>query len=65
MTTKTKMFKAFKCSANSFEELVNARKITACRNLTESEARRFCRNFNTSRTPSQIRRGTKMEYTEQ
>jgi len=55
-------FRTFIRSARNFEEFGSARKRTVDRGLTEDEARRACKAFNESRTPAQIRRGTKMEY---
>lgn len=56
-------FKTFKRSATNFTQFAAARKITVDRGLTQDEARRACEAFNASRTPSQVRRGTKMEFT--
>ncbi|MDO8597530.1 MAG: hypothetical protein Q7R45_13015 [Sulfuricaulis sp.] len=56
-------YKTFLRSANSFEEFARARKITVDRGLTEEEARRACSRYNDNRTPAQIRKGTKLEYT--
>jgi hypothetical protein len=59
------MYKTFKRSARSFEEFARARKITVDTGLTADEARRACDKFNNSRTRAQIRRGTKLEFTEE
>jgi len=58
-------FKTFKRSATNWETFSSARKITVDRGLTEDEARRACKRFNENRTPAQIRKGTKLEYTEE
>jgi len=55
-------YRTFLRSATSLEEFGSARKRTIDRGLTEDEARRACKAYNESRTPAQIRRGTKMEY---
>ncbi len=56
-------YKTFKRSATSFETMVSARKIVVDRGLTYDEARRSCEAFNKSRTPAQIRKGLKLEFT--
>lgn len=58
-------YKTFKRSATSFDSMVNARKITVDTGLTEAQARAQCQEFNNNRTPAQIRKGLKMEYTAQ
>ncbi len=58
-------YKTFTRSCNSFEEMARANKRTVDRNLTIEEARRQCTEFNDHRTPTQVRRGTKMEFTAQ
>lgn len=55
-------YKTFKRSANSLDQMVNARKITVDTGLTEAQARQQCQEFNANRTPAQIRKGLKMEY---
>lgn len=52
----------FKRSANSFEEMVRAKKITLRKGLTYEEARKFCQEWNKERNESQIRNGTKAEF---
>jgi len=55
-------YKTFKRTANSMSEFARARRIEVDRNLTIDEARRACDRFNDNRTPTQIRRGTKLEF---
>ncbi len=56
-------YKTFKRSANTWSQFGSARKITVDTGLTFDEARRACERFNNSRTPAQIRKGTKLEFT--
>lgn len=56
------MYRTFKRSCTDFKSFASARKITDERGLTYDEARRRCDAFNSTRTPSQIRKGTKMEF---
>jgi hypothetical protein len=65
MEEQTKRYKTFTRSARNFDEFASARKRTQDTGLTYEEAQRACRAFNESRTPSQIRRGTKLEFEEQ
>lgn len=58
-------FKTFKRSCMGWESFSNARKVTVSTGLTEKQAREECKTYNDSRTPAQIRKGTKMEYTAQ
>lgn len=60
-----KTYKTFVRSARNFEEFAKARKITRDRGLTESDARERCRKFNDNRNAAQIRKGTKLEFTEE
>lgn len=55
----------FKRSATNFKEFARARKVVVQRGLTYEEALRRCDEFNDNRTPAQIRRGTKMEFTKE
>jgi hypothetical protein len=55
-------YKTFKRSATNFKQFFNARKITVDTGLTYEEAQRQCERFNNNRTPTQIRKGTKMEF---
>lgn len=56
-------YKVFKRSATNWEEFARARKITVATNLSGDEARAMCDKFNNNRTPVQIRKGTKLEFT--
>lgn len=58
-------YTVFKRSATSFKSFSTARKMTIERNLSLREARRLCDAFNAARSPSQIRAGTKAEFTAQ
>ena len=58
-------YKTFLRSARSFEEFGRARKRTVDRGLTYDEARRSCEAYNASRTAREIKRGTKLEFTEE
>jgi hypothetical protein len=58
-------YKTFKRSCRNWQEFSSARKITDETGLTYDEAKRRCEQFNANRTPAQIRRGTKLEFTEQ
>ena len=58
-------YKTFKRSAINWEEFVTARKTVVDTGLTKKEARKRCWDFNYHRSPRQIRRGTKLEYTEE
>jgi hypothetical protein len=59
------MFRTFKRSATNWRQFATARKITVDTHLTEAEAQAQCREYNDNRTPTQRRRGTKMEYERQ
>lgn len=58
-------YKTFKRSARNFAEFASARKITVDTGLTIDEARRACDAYNETRTPAQIRKGSKLEFTEE
>jgi hypothetical protein len=58
-------YKTFIRSATDWDSFSSARKITKYTNLSESEARDLCKRYNDSRTAAQIRKGTKMEFTEE
>lgn len=58
-------YKTFIRSATDWDSFSKARKITKYTNLSESEARDLCKRYNDSRTAAQIRKGTKMEFTEE
>jgi len=53
----------FKRSATGWSRFAQARKYKIRVVPTAEEARRLCDEFNANRTPSQIRRGTKYEFT--
>lgn len=59
------MYKVFKRSATNWESFSRARKITVARVTTEEEALERCRQFNDNRTPRQVAKGTKLEYTKE
>ena len=56
-------YKTFKRSCTNWKEFGKSRKITECTGLTYDEARKQCDDYNNNRTPAQIRKGTKMEFT--
>lgn len=56
-------YKTFKRSATNFKTMAAAKCITVDRGLTIEEARRACLWFNSNRTPTQVRKGTKLEFT--
>lgn len=58
-------YKTFKRSARNWQEFTSARKITVETGLTYEQARQRCEEFNNNRTPAQIRKGTKLEFTAQ
>lgn len=53
----------FRRSATSFETLAMARKRLEMRTLTLAQARAVCAAWNDNRSTSQIRKGTKWEFT--
>lgn len=55
-------YRTFKRSATGWKSFVSARKFKDRSGLTYEEALARCKWFNDNRTPSQIRRGTKMEF---
>ena len=55
----------FKRSATDWRSFAQARKFKIRVVQTAEEALRLCDEFNSNRTPSQIRRGTKYEFTSQ
>lgn len=59
MTTYT----VFKRSCTNWEQFSRARKITVATNVDGDTARKMCKEYNDNRTPAQIRKGTKMEFT--
>lgn len=56
-------YKTFKRSCTDWRSFASARKITHDTGLSYDEALRQCEAFNANRTPAQIRRGTKLEFT--
>lgn len=64
MTDATR-YRVFRRSARSWSDFGIARKTTIDTNLTIDEARRVCAEYNDNRTPSQIKRGTKLEFESQ
>lgn len=56
-------YKTFKRSVTNWRAFSTARKITVDTRLTYDEALRACKAFNDNRTPAQVRRGTKLEFT--
>lgn len=58
-------YKTFKRSCTNWQTFASARKITDERGLTYEEAKRRCEFWNSTRTPAQIRRGTKLEFTQE
>jgi len=56
-------YTVFKRSCVNWEQFANARKTKVEKNLSYEEAQRKCREFNQSRTPAQVRAGTKYEFT--
>jgi hypothetical protein len=53
----------FKRSCTNWKEFGRARKVIHDTGLTYEEALRQCERYNAERTPAQIRRGTKLEFT--
>lgn len=58
-------YKTFKRSCTDWRSFAKARKITEETGLTYEQALERCERFNNSRTPAQIRKGTKLEFTRQ
>lgn len=59
------LYRTFKRTCTSWSSFANARKITYDRGLTYEEAKQQCEAWNKDRTPSQIRRGTMLEFTQE
>lgn len=55
-------YHTFKRSANNWEEFSRASKITCQRGLSLEEARRQCAEFNSHRSTTQEKKGTKLEF---
>ena len=58
-------YKTFLRSCTNWQQFGRARKLTQETGLTYEQARAACMIYNASRTPRQIRKGTKMEFTAQ
>ena len=58
-----RIYTVFKRSCTDWRSFARARKLTVATRLTRAEAQRMCDTFNETRTASQIRRGTKLEFT--
>ena len=58
-------YRTFIRSASSFNQFPSARRRTVDTRLTLDEARRACENYNGRRTPAQVKRGAKMEFTKE
>lgn len=56
-------YKTFKRSCRNWSEFGSARKITEETGLTYEQAKSRCEEFNANLSPSQKRRGTKLEFT--
>ena len=52
----------FRRSATCWVSFASANKTVVRKGLTREEARRICDQFNSNRTPGQVRRGTKFEF---
>ena len=53
----------FKRSATNWKEFASAQKTVVQRGLTVEEAQRMCDEYNDNRTPAQVQKGTKLEWT--
>jgi len=58
-------YKTFKRSSRDWKSFASARKLTESTGLSYDEALRQCERFNSNRTSAQIRRGTKLEFTQE
>lgn len=58
-------YRTFIRSARNWQEFSSARKITVDRSLTYEQALRRCQEYNANRDTRQIRRGTKLEFTQE
>jgi hypothetical protein len=58
-------YKTFKRSCTNWSQFASARKITEETGLTYEQALQRCDTYNDNRTTAQIRKGTKLEFTEQ
>jgi hypothetical protein len=55
-------YRVFRRTARNWSEFASARKRVVRRGLSITEARRMCEEWNKDRSPSQVRRGEKMEF---
>lgn len=55
-------YRTFKRSATGWQSFSRARKMTQDTGLTWAQAREACDRYNSSRTPAQVRKGTKLEF---
>jgi hypothetical protein len=58
-------YRVFQRSCTNWQEFARARKTTIRTGLTAEEALQMCARFNDNRTPAQVRKGTKYEFTEE
>lgn len=58
-------YRTFKRSCTCWGQFASARKITEETGLTYEQAVQRCDQYNNNRTPAQIRKGTKLEFTSQ
>ena len=58
-------YKTFIRSCTNWQQFARARKITQERGLTYDQARDRCQQYNDNRNARQIRKGTKLEFTEE
>ena len=58
------MYKTFTRSCTDWKSFGAARKRTVETGLTATQAYQRCQEYNANRTPAQIRKGTKLEFTE-
>jgi hypothetical protein len=56
-------YKTFLRSFTNWESFAKARKMAQDTGLSYDEARERCKYYNDNRTPRQIKKGTKMEFT--
>lgn len=55
-------YRTFIRSCRNWQEFASARKITQDRGLSFEQAKARCKEYNSSRTARQKKRGTKMEF---
>lgn len=61
MTAPT--YLVFRRTCRNWEQFAHARKFVQARGLTYEQARQMCEDYNNSRNSTQIRKGTKFEFT--